>query len=382
MPTLHALAVPHTVTHPAYSACAFTQKVLKFCEMFKDSSDYRVVHYGHPDSQTAAAEQVSVTSNEVLAAAYGGYDWRRQQFKHAADDLAHQVFNLNAAAEIRKRKQRGDMVLAFWGGTKAACDAANTDNDLIVVEPGIGSGWAFAQFRCYESYPLKGAFAGVAGVSRCNPLWYHRVVPNYFDTRDFDNTQTREDYALFIGRLGTNKGLDIAIDACKRAGVRLKVAGQGGPEGIGLTEWPEHVEFVGYADIETRKELMARARFGFLLSTYWEPFGGTAVEMMLSGCVPITSDFGAMTEYVVDGVNGFRCNSMGDILRAIRNVDSIDRVRMARFAADNFSLEAVRPKFERAFADFRDIFSGRGWYEDHGRPLGTGLGLNYSALYA
>jgi glycosyltransferase involved in cell wall biosynthesis len=381
MTNIHALAVPHTVTHRDYSACAFTQKVLKFCEMFKTSSEYRVIHYGHPDSQTVAHEHVSVTSNEVLQQTYGNYDWRKNQFRHSSNDFAHQTFNTNAGAEILKRKKRGDLVLAFWSGTKGACDIANSGNDLIVIEPGIGSGWAFAQFRCYESYPLKGAYAGTQGVSHCNPLWYHRVVPNYFDPRDFDATQEREDYALFVGRLGTNKGLDIAIDACRRLGIRLKVAGQGGPEGIGLTDWPDHVDFIGYADIPTRKALMAKAKFGFLLSTYWEPFGGTAVEMMLSGCVPITTDFGAMTEYIVDGTNGFRCNTMGDILRAIRNIDRIDRAKMALFAFQNFSLAAVKPKFERAFADFRDIWNGKGWYEDHNRALGVGLGLNYAALY-
>jgi len=381
MINIHALAVPHTVTHPDYSACAFTQKVLKFCEMFKDSSEYHVIHYGHADSKTAAHEHVDVTSNEVLEQTYGNYDWRKNQFKHSSNDHAHRVFNATAGAEILKRKKRGDLVLAFWAGTKEACDIANSAGDLIVVEPGIGSGWAFAQFRCYESYPLKGAYAGTGGVSHCSPHWYHRVVPNYFDARDFDATQDREDYALFIGRLGTNKGLDIAIDACKRVGIRLKVAGQGGPEGIGLKEWPEHVDFIGYADIQTRKELMAKAKFGFLLSTYWEPFGGTAVEMMMSGCVPITTDFGAMTEYIVDGVNGFRCNTMGDILRAMRNIDRIDRAKMALFAFQNFSLDAVRPKFERAFSDFRDIWEGQGWYEDHNRALGIGLGLNYGALY-
>jgi hypothetical protein len=72
---------------------------------------------------------------------------------------------------------------------------------------------------------------------------------------------------------------------------------------------------------------------------------------------------------------------MGDILRAMRNVDRIDRQKMALFAFQNFSLDAVRPKFERAFADFRDIWNGNGWYEDHNRPLGMGLGLNYAALY-
>lgn len=381
MTNIHCLAVPHTVTHPDYSACAFTQKVLKFLEMFKDSKQYRTIHYGHPDSQTAAHEHVDVTSNEILAETYGNYDWRKNQFRHDVNDLAHRHFNTTAGAEILKRKQRGDLVLAFWAGTKGACDIANRDGDLIVVEPGIGSGWAFAPYRCYESYPLKSAYAGTQGVSFCDPKWYHRVVPNYFDLRDFDPYQEREEYALYIGRLGTNKGLHIAIDACTRMGIKLKVAGQGGPDGIGLREWPACVEFIGYADIETRKQLMARAKFGFLLSTYWEPFGGTAVEMMLSGCVPICTDAGAMTEYIVDGMNGFRCNTMGDILRAIRLVPKIDRKRMRLFAAENFGFGVVRAKFERAFADFADIWNGAGWYEDHNRPLDTGLGLDYSALY-
>jgi hypothetical protein len=88
-----------------------------------------------------------------------------------------------------------------------------------------------------------------------------------------------------------------------------------------------------------------------------------------------------MTEYIVDGVNGFRCNTMGDIQRAMRLVDTIDRTKMIKFAQDNFSLDAVRPKFERAFADFSDVFHRGGWYEDHNRPLDTGVGLNYRSLY-
>jgi glycosyltransferase involved in cell wall biosynthesis len=378
---LHCLAVPHTVTHPDYVACAFTQKVLKFLEMFKDHPEYHTIHYGHPASVTSAHEHVNVTNDEILQQTYGNYDWRKNQFRHNSEDLAHKVFNVWAAKVISEKKKRGDLVLAFWGGTAEACSIANKDNDLIVVEPGIGSAGAFAKFRCYESYPLRAAFVGTAGVARCYPEWYWRVVPNYFDLTNFSPDLPKEDYAVFIGRLGVNKGLDLAIDACGRMGIKLKVAGQGGPEGIGLKEWPAHVEFVGYADMEARRELMGRAKFGFLLSTYWEPFGGTAVEMMLSGCVPILSDMGAMTEYCVDGLNGFRCNTMGDILRAIRMVDTIDRKKMTQFAQDNFSLDNVRPKFERAFNDFRDVFNGKGWYEDHNRNLNVGLGLNYKSLY-
>ena len=381
MTQLHCLGLPHTITNADYVACAFTQKVRKFLTMFKDSEEYKTIHYGHNRSDTDAHEQVDVTSDEVLNSAYGDYDWKKGFFKHSTDDLAHKVFNQNAGREILKRKKKSDLVLAFWGGTQEACNIGNKDGDLIIVEPGIGSGWAFAQFRCYESYPLKGAYIGTEGVSYCNPTWYHRIVPNYFNPTEFESRAVREDWALYIGRIGTNKGLDLAIDACRRLGIKLKVCGQGGPSDLGMTDWPEHVEYLGYADVAMRKDLMGRAKFGFLLSTYWEPFGGTAVEMLFSGCVPVCADNGAMTEYIVDGVNGFRCNTMGDILRAVRLVDTIDRKRLVAFANDNFSLTAVKPKFERAFSDFRDVFNSDGWYTDHNRPLDVGLGLNYKALY-
>jgi glycosyltransferase involved in cell wall biosynthesis len=379
MNQIHCLGLPHTISNAEYVACAFTQKVRKFLTMFKGRG-YKTIHYGHPESVTDADEQVNVTSNEVLEATYGGYDWKKGLFRHAADDYAHRVFNENAGREIYARKQKGDLVLCFWGGTAQAAFAGNKDNDLIVVEPGIGSGHAFAQFRCYESYPLKAAYAGTEGVSYCKPEWYGRVVPNYFDLRDFAPQAFRKDYAVALGRIGRNKGLDIAIEATWRAGVKLVVAGQGNSKDVGFDTWPDHVEYIGYADLETRKRLLGEASFSFLLSTYWEPFGGTAVESMLSGCVPICSDAGAMTEYIVDGVNGFRCNTMGDILRAIKLVPTIQRYRMIQFAEDNFSLDAVRPKFERAFADFADVINGKGWYELHDRPL-VSLGLDYKSLY-
>jgi len=349
--------------------------------MFKNSSKYRTIHYGHPDSQTDAHEHVTVITTEVQEAAYGKQEDKRKFFKYSSDDVCVQTYNANAGEEIRKRKKRGDIVLAFWGTTQGACDIANKDSDLIIVEPGIGCGWAFAPFRCYESYPLKSAFIGTSGVQYCNPKWYWRIVPNYFDTRDFYFNPIRQKYAVYLGRIGTNKGLHIAIDACARLGIELVVAGQGGPEDIGLDRWPDHVRYVGYADTERRLRLLSSAAFGFLMSTYWEPFGGTAIEMMLSGCVPITSNAGAMTEYIVDGVNGFRCDTMGDVLRAIRLVPTVRRDRMVEFARVNFSLDAVRPKFERAFDDFSDVMNAGGWYEDHNRPL-TGAGLDYRPLYA
>ena len=381
MINLHCLALPHTISNDDYVACAFTQKVRKFLTMFKDSKKYKTIHYGHEDSVTDAHEHVTVTDNAILNASYGEYNWRKGFFKHDRSDLANRVFNTRVVEEVSKRKKKGDLLLVFWAASDNAAKEINKDNDILVVEPGIGCAYAFAPFRCYESYPLKAAFMGTDKVSKCNPEWFWRVVPNYFDLNDFESKPKREPYAVALGRIGSNKGTHIAIDACARMNIKLLIAGQGDASNLGLKEWPEHVQYIGYADKATRKKLLSEASFSFLLSTYWEPFGGTAVESMLSGCVPICTDAGAMTEYIVDGVNGFRCNTMGDILRAIRLHETINRERMIKFAQSNFSLDAVRPKFERAFNDFEDVFHNSSWYVDHNRPLECGLGIDYKHLY-
>lgn len=353
----HILGLPHTVSSKVFNACAYTQKVVKFGKMMTERG-HEVLHYGHEDSDLQCTEHISVLTNEDFEKSYGTHDWKSKFFKFNTGDHAYQTFFKNAIEEVGKRKLKNDFILPFWGsGVRPVCDA---HPDMICVEPGIGyAGGHWARFKIFESYAIYHAYCGLKNVGNCNQDWYEVVIPNYFDVDDFDYCDQKEDYFLYLGRVYSGKGVEVAIQATQIAGKKLVIAGQK-EDGYKL---PDHVEYVGYADVPTRKKLMAKAKASFLASMYVEPFGGVQVENLLSGTPTITTDWGSFAENNIHGKTGYRCRTMGDFVDAINNIDQI-KPYDCRMFGENFSLEKVALMYEKYFEDVLDVYNGKGWYAE------------------
>lgn len=360
---LHVLAVPHTASTKEYTVCAFTQKVINFCKMFKEQGMY-VIHYGHERSEVVCDEHVTVTDDDILYQAYGDHDWKTFGLKYDPNDIAYKTFTENCIKEIAKRKQPGDIVLPFYGHLQRPITDAHPD--LYCVEPSIGYASSYAPYKVYESYAVMHGLQGSHHITNSEYKFYDVAIPSGFDLSEFEFRDKKDNYFLMMGRLTWCKGTDIAAQVCQKLGVKLIFAGTTyGPEDCRVgPDWPKHVEYVGYADVEKRKKLMAGAKGLFCPTIYNEPFGYVAIEAMLSGTPVITVDWGAFTETVQHGVTGFRCRTFEQFEWAARNIDTISPWACRQWAANNYSFEKVGKMYKEYFQSVVNISKG-GWYTEN-----------------
>jgi glycosyltransferase involved in cell wall biosynthesis len=174
------------------------------------------------------------------------------------------------------------------------------------------------------------------------------------------------DSAFFLGRLAWCKAPDVAIEAARRAGTTIVVAGRPHRDG-GPPRWEEQVlepalraagvTWVPGADLATKRRLFAASR-ALLVPLRWEePFGLVMIEALLAGCPVIADAMGAAPEIVVDGEDGYLVSGPDEMADALRRAPSLDRRAIqararARFSAARMAGEYVGV-YRRAIAAFR-----------------------------
>jgi FkbM family methyltransferase len=239
--------------------------------------------------------------------------------------------------------------------------------DLFAIEPSIGYASHYAPYKVYESYAVMHGLQGPHYVSSADSRYYDVVIPSGLDVSEFEFRDKKDDYFLMMGRLMWTKGVQIAAQVCERLGVKLILAGTTyGPHDCNLPDgWPKHVEYVGYADVEKRKKLMAGARGLFCPTLYSEPFGYVAIEAMMSGTPVISTDWGAFTETVQHGVTGFRCRTFEQFLWAAENIDTISPQACRDWAVANYSFDKVGKMYKDYFQSVKNLSTPTGWYTEN-----------------
>lgn len=176
------------------------------------------------------------------------------------------------------------------------------------------------------------------------------------DLNEFRFNPIPEGYFLYMGRITRDKGVHLAIEAAKVAGVPLLIAGRSYPqEGYWHDEIEKHIDgqkvrYVGIADYDTKRKLLQGAK-GLLFPTQWnEPFGLVMIEAMASGTPVIGWNNGSVSEVIQDKETGYLVDSVKGMVKAIKAIDKIDRTATRRRAEKYFSVERMVSGYERVYA--------------------------------
>lgn len=163
---------------------------------------------------------------------------------------------------------------------------------------------------------------------------------------------SRKDYYLVASRIVGGKGLDMAVSAAVKLGLKLKIAGL--PAGYYMeykrlkSLAKKNVEFLGYVSDEELTRLYKGAK-AFLAIATDEDFGITPVEAQLSGTPVIAFRGGGYKESVVDGETGifFDEPTVESLISAIKKFEK-SRIRpedcvaqAKRFSKERFKKEIV-----------------------------------------
>ena len=143
--------------------------------------------------------------------------------------------------------------------------------------------------------------------------YYNRVASVVYppvDTTFFHPDATAsEHYALVVSALVPYKRIDVAIDACRRARVALKIVGDG-PERRSLQRGASgDVVFLGSRSDDEVRDLYRRA--GVVLLPGEEDFGIAPLEAQACGRPVVALGRGGVRETVVDGETGLLVDEPG-----------------------------------------------------------------------
>jgi glycosyltransferase involved in cell wall biosynthesis len=298
---------------------------------------------------------------------------------------SHNTFPLISPSYAWMASREGIPVVQTLHNFRFLCPQATLLREGKVCEDCVGtSPWRAVPRKCYRDSMLQSAVsAGVITLHRALGTFQNRITayiafnhfcrdkfiqgglpadririkPHFVKSEHFPDTCERSG-GLYVGRLSTEKGLDVLGEAARRvpsAGIQVI--------GAGPLEEPVRAAFgANYLGPKSRDQvlqLMNRARYLIAPSTCYETFGLSLVEAFSRGTPVIASRHGSFGELVRDGATGllFNPGDAADLAAKIEWAETHPE-EMARMGA------AARCEYEARYTPQRNYRMLMRIYED------------------
>jgi glycosyltransferase involved in cell wall biosynthesis len=190
-------------------------------------------------------------------------------------------------------------------GCYRASRAASAATGLMLGTHRLMGTWT----RVVDVYIALTAFAREKFVQGGLPAEKVVVKPNFVGG-DPGPSGERADFALFVGRLSAEKGIETLLESWRQLAVPmpLKIAGDGpmADAVAAAAARDSRIEWLGRLPEEQIGGLMRHARVLVFPSIWYEGLPLSILEAYANGLPVIASDLGSMRELLADGATGLR----------------------------------------------------------------------------
>ncbi|WP_342745952.1 glycosyltransferase family 4 protein [Brunnivagina elsteri] len=242
----------------------------------------------------------------------------------------HNTFPLISPAAYYAAKAEGAGVVQTFHNYRLLCPNALFLRDGKICEDCLGKAipWQGIEHNCYRG--SKSASAAVVTMLTTHRLLqtWNRQVDAYIALTDFARDkfiqgglspekvfvkpnfvdldpgvgEGKGGYALFVGRLSVEKGIDVLLDAWAQIGTKipLKILGDGllASEVSKATKNLPGIEWLGRRPMDDVYALMQNAQFLIFPSKWYEGLPRTLIESFACGTPVIAANLGAMSSFV------------------------------------------------------------------------------------
>lgn len=280
-------------------------------------------------------------------------------FAHADSKTSAKLFAYSGLSSSNKLDMIKNAFLINRALTRNNYDIVHSFGRLAYLLPQLP--FKLPKLMSYQREPSLVQIKKAVTLSRKNSLWFtgcsayisNQISPyatsnpifNGVDLSIYDFVEkASEDAPLaFLGRIEPIKGTHIAIKVAQATNNRLIIAGNIPNEHQNYFDLEikpylsDTITYIGPVNDSQKNKLLGSAS-AFLMPIEWnEPFGIVMAEAMACGTPVLAFNRGSVPEIVINGVNGFSCNTTEEMIELVPKIQELNRQKVRLDCEERFS---------------------------------------------
>jgi len=186
-----------------------------------------------------------------------------------------------------------------------------------------------------------------------------KSITTYNTIDKFELKNNHDNYFLFFGRLGEDKGIETLIKVFENIpNQRLKIAGEGKLQSFVQKSAGKNIEYLGFKHGRELSELVKNAKFVIVPSEWYENNPMTIIESLSVGTPVLGSRLGGIPELIEEGKTGYlfehaKVESLTEAVNKASTIDERNYFNMSNaaveFAQRSFSNELYLNKLDMIY---------------------------------